>query len=300
MPKKFRKRKNKRFSVGYIYFKTYYEKMDEVLIKLLEKKLNVVRIPFEEQISLDDIKEKTKRCKVIFNFATWEPVTFEGIELSKTFEELGKKVIDSSQSFFYREDKWMLYLKCLNYDLPTPKTYLIPKEAKYNSKLIKKILKEKPLVLKSVFSNAGLCVEKVSDYGMYLKKLKKLVSRNSSSPIIAQEFIPNSNRSYRITLVNHKVAQAVVKIGKSWKQVGNEKKEHFRKIELSEDLKDLCEKASKAFGLKICGLDLINNDNKWYIIEANSCPALDFIYADMPRLAKVLADYLYSECKRLG
>src|SRR3989344_7697344 len=131
-------------SIGVIYFQHNHAASDELLIKLLEQKVNVVRLPLEEQIDFKEIKQKTENCKVIFNNTTWSPILFESLELSKTLEELGKKVIDSSHSFFYQEDKWMFYLKCLEHRLPTPKTYLVIKETRFNSKLIKDILETKP------------------------------------------------------------------------------------------------------------------------------------------------------------
>ena len=38
-------------------------------------------------------------------------------------------------------------------------------------------------------------------------------------------------------------------------------------------------------------LDLIKNKTQWYVIESNSCPAMDFIYADTIRLSKNLAEF---------
>lgn len=45
--------------------------------------------------------------------------------------------------------------------------------------------------------------------------------------------------------------------------------------------------------MEVCGLDLIYN-GKWYLIEANSCPGLDFIDTDVPKLTKAIAEYVCS------
>lgn len=290
----------KKFSIGIIYYKTYHDYEDKMLPRALKKiGMDVVLLPAEEQIDFEDIKEKTKKCKLIYNDTICQPILFESLELSKTLEEISKKVINSSYSFFYQEDKWMFYLKCLEHRIPTPKTYLIPKETKYNAKAIKEILKNKPMVLKGVFSDNAKLVEKVTNYPAFLKKLKRIVKIDSNSPIVAQEYIPNSNRSYRATLINYKLKQFVVKISKSWKQSGHER-ESFRLIKVNKKTKNLCERTSRALGMQVCGLDLISSNGKWYVIEANSCPSLDFIYHDEKRLVKILANYLYSECRKLG
>ena len=291
---------DKKLSMGVIYYKTYQDYEDRLLLKYLRKKnLNIVYLPAEEQLDVNELKEKTKKCKLIYNDTTCQPILFESLEISKTLEELGKKVINSSHSFFYQEDKWMFYLKCLEHKIPTPKTYFIPKGTKYYSKVIKEILKKNKLVLKGVFSDNSADVERVSSYSMFITKLKKITRKSYGAPVIAQEYIPNFKRSYRATLINHKLEQFIVKISKSWKQSGNVR-EHFRTIKVNEKLRNLCEGASKALGLQVCGLDLIFNNGKWYVIEVNSCPGLNFIYDDEKRLVNKIANFLYLECKKLG
>jgi len=291
--------KKKRNSIGYIYYKTYSDSTNTRIIKAIKKKgVDVVLLPVEDLVNLDILKEKTKDCRVIFNNGVFDPITLESIEVSKTFEALGKRVIDSTRSFFYDDDRWLFYQACLKHKLPTPKTYFIPKERCFDSKEIKSVLMNKPLVLKAVFSDNGECVFKADNYHMFLKKLRAIIKKNPSSPVIAQEFIPNRNRSYRATLIGFKLVQFVEKIGCSWKQTGNNPKEHFRTVKPDPKLKVLCENAAKIFGMDICGLDLLKSADKWYIIEANSCPGLDFIYTDEKRLVNTLANYLVKVCKK--
>ncbi|MBN2518197.1 MAG: hypothetical protein JXB14_05095 [Candidatus Altiarchaeota archaeon] len=291
-------KESKKPSIGFVYSKNFHDELDDDLIKILERRMNVVHLPIEELEDLSAIQKRVKDCKVVFNDSTFEPITFEAIELSKTLEELGMKVINSSHSFFYQEDKWMFYLKCLEHRLPTPKTYFIPKGRIRNPAFIKEILEEGPLVLKAIFSDRGQCVEKVTSYDSLLKKLHRIAAKNPISPIIAQRYIPSNHRCYRVTLINHRAVQAIVKIGKSWKETGDPKKDHFRKIKMTGGLKEMCEKASRAFGMELCGLDLILANGRWHIIEANSSPALCFIIGETKKLMDLLADYLYSECRK--
>ena len=69
---------------------------------------------------------------------------------------------------------------------------------------------------------------------------------------------------------------------------------------INKKLKEFCERTSRGLEMQVCGLDLIFSNGKWYVIEANSCPSFDFIYHDENRLVKNLANYLYSECRKLG
>ncbi len=290
-----------KFSMGYILAGSSPSDLDEMIIRGLEGRgIGVVRILLEDQMDVGAIAEKTKDCRVVFNYSVFEPITFESIELTKTLEELGKKVIESSHSFFYQEDKWMFYLKCLEAGIPTPKTYLIPKE-RPRHRIIRDALEQNPLVLKAVFSDEGRSVTKVSSYPEFIKKLHHLAEKNPISPIIAQDYLQNpDHKTYRATLINNELRQFIEKINKNlWKQTGMGR-DVYRRLKAPKEVITLCEKASKAFGIKLCGLDLMLNDGDWYVIEANSSPGLFFINADAPRLAGELAGYLASECRRAG
>ena len=286
----------KRLSVGYVYLYNYF--LDDYIIKALEKKLNVIKIPFKEETDFDELKQLTKNCKVVVNYSVSADNVMESLEISKALEELGKKVINSSHSFLYQEDKWMLYLKCLEHKIPTARTFLVARGTRRGSKFIKDFLKSHKVVLKAVYSDCGRCVERVDNYSSFIAKLHKIVKKNPISPIIAQEFIPNDSRGYRVTVINNKVIQAVVKIGTRWKTTGDSDAEHYRTIKLTKSEKEMCEKTSKILGMGICGLDLVRNNGKLYIIEANSCPGLNWIDKDFPRLIESIANYIYSVCKK--
>ncbi len=293
--------KQKKYPIGYVYYKYSVDNMDKLIINALQKRLNIVLLPLEDQLNFTALKEKTKDCKVVLNYAVAGPELYEAVELSKTLEEIGKKVVSPTHSFYYQEDKWMFYLKCLEHRIPTPRTYLIPRDLKFNSRPVRALLEKQPLVVKAIFSDNGVCVEKAATSSDFFKKLHRIVGKNPVSPVIAQDYLPNEHRSYRVTLINHKVVQCVAKLGgRTWKQTGSSSKEHFRTVRIGKRLKELCERASRVCGLEVCGLDLIYANNGWYVIEANSCPDLFFINDDAPRLAGLLADYLFGLCRRLG
>lgn len=287
---------NQKPKVGYVVDKRYYDEGDKILIDLLNKRAEVVPVFLGSKLDMNQVIGDTKDCKVIYNNATCNQSTFEGLEISKTLEEQGKKVINSSHSFYYEEDKWMFYLKCLEHQLSTPETHLISKNASHSISRVKDLLKSGPVILKAVFSERGKCVFKVDDYKSFIDSVEHIISKNPTSPIIAQKYIPNNNRSYRVTLIGNKVHQSVTKIGRSWKQTGM-RYEQIRLVSLPIKVKLMCEKATRVLGMNICGLDLIENEGKWYLIEANSCPCWDFIYRDEKKLLKYVSDYLLGLAK---
>jgi glutathione synthase/RimK-type ligase-like ATP-grasp enzyme len=290
----------KKYTIGYIYPESDICPADKVFIKLLKKRFNLLLFPLEKQVEEEQIEEQAKSCKLIFNNAVYEPFTWEAIELSKTFEEFGAKVINSSRSFYYQEDKWMFYLECLEHKIPTPLTHFIPRKLNYNKKQIKKILIEGPIVIKAVFSDNGLCVERAKTLQEFERKIKKIINKNPISPVIAQKFIVNDGVSYRVTMVENKIVQCITKKGETWEQTGSKESERYTRFKPDKKLKELCKKASRAFGMKWYGLDLLKSNSNWYLIEVNSCPGIGWFYCDMEKVANKFVNYLYQEIKKLS
>jgi glutathione synthase/RimK-type ligase-like ATP-grasp enzyme len=289
----------KKYTIGYVYPESDKSLDDKVLVKQLKKRFNVILFPLEKQTDEKQIEDQAKLCKLILNNAVYEPFTWEAIELSKSFEEFGLKVINSSHSFYYQEDKWMFYLECLEHKIPTPLTYLITKKMNYNKEKIRKILVEGPIVIKAIFSDKGECVERAKTFEEFNGKLKKIINKNPISPVIAQKYIEHGNISYKVVLIGNKVVQGVVIRGKSWEQTGGKGKERYRDFRPDKKLKEIFKKAPRAFGMKWCSLDFIKQNNDWYILEVNGCPSIS-VMNDMKKIANTLVNYLYQEAKRLS
>jgi len=288
----------KKYTIGYVYPESDRSLDDKILVRALKKRFNVVLFPLEKQIEEKKIEEQAKDCKLILNNAVYEPYTWEAIELSKTFEEFGKKVINSSHSFYYQEDKWMFYLECLEHKLPTPLTHLIPKKLNYKKDKIKKMLVEGPIVMKAIFSDKGLSVERAKTFEEFNEKIKKIIDKTPTSPIIAQKFIEHGNVSYKVTVIGNKAVHGISIKGKTWEQTAGKNKEYCKSFKLNKKLRKLCEKASKAFGMKWCSIDLIKQDNNWYVIEVNGCPSSSIITKDIKKITGILVNYLYQEAKK--
>jgi glutathione synthase/RimK-type ligase-like ATP-grasp enzyme len=293
----------KKYTIGYVYPESDKSLDDKILIKLLKKRFNVILFTLEKQIEEKEIENQAKLCKLILNNAVYEPFTWEAIELSKTFEEFGVKVINSSRSFYYQEDKWMFYLECLEHKIPTPLTYFIPKKLNYKKENIKKMLVEGPIVIKAVFSDKGLCVERAKTFKEFNYKLKKIINKNPISPVIAQKYIEHGSVGYKVLIIGNKAVQGVVMKGKTWEQTGEKDTTRYRIFKPDRKLKELCKKASKAFGMKWCSLDLIKQNENWYVIEVNGCPSTSLISKDnndMKKISKMLVNYLYREVKKIS
>lgn len=283
--------------VGVSYAKTSNRNRSQykTFFSLLRKKVDMVLLPVENYIRKEEIESKVSKCSLFLDYATYEPYTQIGIELVKTIEHFGVKVINPTKSFYYQEDKWMFYLHCLRHRIPTPETYLLSGEATENIKFLEGILAKGKLVLKAVDSDKGLCVEKVHNLRRVIQVIRKLREKTDSA-LIAQRFLGGHKECWRVTVIGDKVVQGVVKKGGSWKVSGA----RHKKIELfsvPQELKNLAVKVSKAMEMPWCGIDLIEHDGKWQVLEVNGRPSMSMILSDRKRVLNELVNYLYREAE---
>ena len=272
--------------MGYIFCDKKLGK-DELAFLKQAKKKNIELILFntEENLSEKKIKERAKPCKIFFNNSAEEIA----IELTKTLEELGKKVIEPSKVYFYIEDKWMFYLKCKESKIPVPETILLSENEKSIELELKKFNKW-PVILKTIEGTIGQFVEKADNPKQAISIIKRFWKKASERvPIIAQEFILSP--SYRATIINKEIVQTAIKQSKRWESTGVYEKK-FKQFKPDKQLEIIVKKLSKATNMKIFGLDLLKKDNQWLALEINAEPGLDFFQNQRDELISKILDFL--------
>jgi glutathione synthase/RimK-type ligase-like ATP-grasp enzyme len=239
----------------------------------------------------DELKEEIKKCDIIYNSSGDDFV----IETEKTVEELGKKIIEHSKSFYYVEDKWMFYLKCKEHKIPTPRTILLAQDIVYAKNDLKKF-NQWPVIIKKVNGCMGEFVEKAENMKEVNKIIKKLWRKNNDrDPLIAQEFIKSP--SYRVTLIGGKIVQTAIKENTGWKATGVYAKK-MKKFPIDEKIKKIINKMTKFIDLQICGMDFLKKDGEWIALEVNSAPGLDFFESERKEMVEKLIELLAKLAKK--
>lgn len=280
----------KKTVIGILYSGKYPGKDEKMFLRLSKKKkICLVLINISKKMSESDLKKKIRNCEIIYN-TTAEDFS---IELVKTLEEWKKKIIDSSEAFYYTEDKWMFYIKCKEHKIPVPETILLSE----NLNSAKNELKDFgrwPVILKRVCGTMGEFVEKAKDLEQAEYIIKKFWKKGSEKlPIIAQELIISP--SYRVTTIENKIIQTALKENKAgWKATGVYAK-NFKTFEVNEDLKRIIKKLQKFVKIKICGIDLLKKDGKWVVLEVNSEPDFGFFEDEREKIIGEVLDYLKSQ-----
>jgi len=278
----------KKVVIGYIYSNKRLSKDERLFLKEAEKRnIQLATINLLEEFDLNKIKEKLKDCKYVFNNSA-EEFAFEVV---KTLEEFGKIVIDSSMTYYYDEDKWMFFLKCKKFKIPTPNTILLSENINLAKEEIRKF-NNWPVILKRIQGSNGEFVARAKNLNDAEKIIKKFWKKGSEKlPIIAQEFIESS--CYRIMTLDGKVVQTAVKESRMWKKMyvpSNDRK--VKRIKIDKELKEIIQKIMNAFKITICGIDLFKKDGKWLVCEINSSPGLDFLRNERRKLVGKILDYL--------
>lgn len=277
----------KRFTIGYIFCERKEGKEEKEFNRQAKKKnIELIKFNLSKDINEKEIEDKAQKCQIIFNNSGEE----FSQEFIKTLEELGKKVIDSSESFYYTEDKWMFYLKCNQNKIPVPRTILLSENINIAKKQIKDF-NHWPIILKRIEGTCGEFVEKANSLSEAENIMKKFWKKGSEKiPIIAQEFI-YSNKCYRVLTIDGETVQSVIKENKNWKQTGVFEK-RCKRFKVDKDLKEIIKNIRKITKINICGIDLIKKQNEWIVLEVNTVPALDFILADREKIIGKILDLL--------
>ena len=107
----------KKVNIGYIFSSPFLTKEEKIFLRVGKKKnVNLIMFNLAKKLTKEELEEKAKKCDIIFN----NTAGYLALEIVKMMEGLGKKVLDTSKTFYYTEDKWMFFLKCREHGIPTP------------------------------------------------------------------------------------------------------------------------------------------------------------------------------------
>lgn len=281
----------KKAVIGYIYCEKKPKK-DEKLFLKAAKKDNIKLVMFNafDELEKKDIERKTKKCDLIFNNSAEEIA----VELVKTIEEFGGKVIDPSKVYYYTEDKWMFFIKCIENKIPVPDSILLSENINAAINQLK-AFKKWPAILKRVSGTRGEYVEKADNPNEARKVIKKFWKKGDDRlPIIAQEFIHSP--CYRVTVIGKKIVQTALKNTKDWKATGEHSK-NLKEFKVDKEMKKLVNKIVNLSKISVCGIDFLKKDGRWVVLEVNAEPGFDFFEEKREELIKEVLTFLKNKIR---
>lgn len=202
-------------------------------------------------------------------------VTFYGTSVVRQFEMMKVFTATGSQALSRSRDKLVSLQLLSRAGVPLPKTIF----TNY-SKNVEHILKSAggaPVVLKLLEGTQGL--------GVVLAETKKAATsvieafNGLEARIIVQQFIKEAEGvDIRAFVVDGVVVGAMKRIGKEGEFRSNLHRGGTAEIiKLSEDEENAALKATKAMGLGVAGVDMLQSKNGPLVLEVNSSPGLEGI-----------------------
>lgn len=281
----------KKVVIGYIFNEPRLCADEKIFLKLAKKKnIDLVLINAAKDLDEAKLEREIKKCDVIYDNSSEE----FSLEIAKTIESFGKKVIENPKVFYDSEDKWLFFVKCKKHNIPIPRTILLSENLNITKRELERF-DSWPVILKRVSGTMGQYVEKVDNLDQAEKIILKFWKKGSERlPIIAQEFV--NSPSYRVTAIDGKIVQTVTKKNRGWKSTGVYAKKLDR-FKVDKELRKIVDKVLKVSGIKICGIDFLKKEGKWLVLEVNAEPAFDFFDDEREKIIGDVLDFLKKEAR---
>jgi ribosomal protein S6--L-glutamate ligase len=189
-------------------------------------------------------------------------------------ENLGIYCPQKADGLLTAQDKMKTILRLSHDGIRVPMT-VFAKNASHVQHLIK-MLGGLPVIAKVLKGSQGLGVMICKDEEQTNTTLESFWGQ--SIDIMLQRFIDAKSKDVRAIVVGDRVVVAMERTGTKDFRANISQGGSGRKIELTDEQKQLCISAAKSVGLEFAGVDLMTDkDNKSYIIEVNGNPGSKII-----------------------
>ncbi|MFX0069966.1 MAG: RimK family alpha-L-glutamate ligase [Candidatus Hermodarchaeota archaeon] len=191
---------------------------------------------------------------------------FFRLDILRALEEYGIKLINSRESLEIASDKFLTSLFLEKYNIPTPKTTICedPRDA---LELFEELGGD--VILKPLFGSKGIGITRLNDKAFAENVIYSLGHLNEV--FYLQEFIEHYNRDIRILVIGNEAIAGMYRVSNNWKTnvYAGAKVEP---LELTSELKDLAVKSAQITKTEIAGVDILESEEGYYVIEVNSIP----------------------------
>ena len=199
---------------------------------------------------------------------TLEEIIFY-LNILKILESMNVRVVNNASSIESTVDKLYTSYLLNNNNINCPKTYVM-RGQEAASKFISNYHYESKLIYKPLFGSQGdniRLIEGSSD----LDKLD-----NQTNIYYFQEYLENRpNYDYRVLVINNKNNIKYFYMTRYGDTFVNNFSKGAKCVRenLNEEVIELAIKSSKLLNMDFCGVDIIEHNKKYYVIEVNSIPA---------------------------
>ncbi|MFX1571853.1 MAG: RimK family alpha-L-glutamate ligase [Promethearchaeota archaeon] len=217
---------------------------------------------FEDKFNILETKAALVRG---FGAGITQKVFFR-LDILRAIEECGVKLINSRESLEIASDKFLTSIFLDRYNIPTPKT-IICEDPHTAIESFEELGED--CVLKPLFGSKGVGITRINDKGFAENVIYSLGRLNEV--FYLQEFIKHQNRDIRILVLGNKVIAGMYRVGDSWK-TNIHAGAKAERLDINSELEKLALKVAKVTKTKIAGVDIIESEKGYLVLEVNSIP----------------------------
>ena len=200
-----------------------------------------------------------------FGAAATQKIFFR-LDILRAIEEYDVKLINSRESLEIASDKFLTSVFLEKYQIPTPKT-MICEDPHKALEAFDELGGD--CVLKPLYGSKGIGITRLNDKAFAENVIYSLGQLNQI--FYLQEFVEHYNRDIRILVLGDKVIAGMYRVSNNWKTniYAGAKAEP---IKISSELKNLAIKAAKITKTEIAGVDILESEKGYLVLEVNSIP----------------------------
>ncbi|UCD01566.1 MAG: RimK family alpha-L-glutamate ligase, partial [Promethearchaeota archaeon] len=200
-----------------------------------------------------------------FGAAATQKIFFR-LDILRAIEEYNVKLINSRESLEIASDKFLTSIFLDKYGIPTPKTMIC--EDPHNALEAFDELGG-DCILKPLYGSKGIGITRLNERGFAENVIYSLGQLNQV--FYLQEFVEHYNRDIRILVLGDKVIAGMYRVGDSWK-TNIYAGARAEPIDVTSDIEKLAIKAAKVTKTEIAGVDILESEMGFIVLEVNSIP----------------------------
>ncbi|NPA99803.1 MAG: lysine biosynthesis protein LysX [Crenarchaeota archaeon] len=194
---------------------------------------------------------------------------------SKLFEEIGLLVVNSFNTIWIGNNKFLSLVKLARAGVPVPRTVLAVNESKAVEAFKMLTDGSSPVVIKPLSGSWGRMVSLVytNEELRLLVKHRQAMENPYMKIILLQEYVDKPNRDIRVIVVEDRAVAAIYRHAPSceWR-TNTARGGRAEPVRIDRDLEEISVRASKALGAYYAGVDVVESRDGYMVLEVNVVP----------------------------
>ena len=202
------------------------------------------------------------------------------MSIAASLHEAGAAVLNPYPVSAMLRDRILTFRVLQSAGVPMPQTFVAS-----HLEQLRPAVEQGPLIVKSYRRPSG------ADVAVVRSAAELAALPPVGEPVFAQRYHPRDGRDRKLYLIGAEVFG----VTRVWPARTYEEKlgEPFTP---SPELADLARRCGAAFGIDLCGVDIVENDGHAYVVNVSSLPG----FKGVPDAARRVAEYIYTAAERVA